>query len=186
LKDRQHLHAFKLSNFFHIPDRYVYILYKIFDSIVNQSRHSLKAILHLTSDYLMLIPDTESKKYIENIFQLFKQQVEQIVPNVTILPAKKLAHLTLTHGLSSLFNLSTDQRASLIQLAQICIDFDRSINWHLRLYSREQISPHEVVYRVVSSTRETTLHNCLLLKPNDLFMVLDNSRIGEQENVFGE
>jgi hypothetical protein len=37
-----------------------------------------------------------------------------------------------------------DQRASLIQLARICIDFDRSINWHLRLYSREETSPNEV------------------------------------------
>jgi hypothetical protein len=45
----------------------------------------------------------------------------------------------------------------------------------------------KAVYRVISSTRETTnSNNCLLLKINDLFMVLDNGRIGEQENVFGE
>ncbi len=37
-----------------------------------------------------------------------------------------------------------DQRTSLIQLARVCIDFDRSINWNLRLYSREQNSINEV------------------------------------------
>jgi hypothetical protein len=67
-----------------------------------------------------------------------------LVPNISILPAKKLAHLTLAHGLSSLFNLTLDQRASVIQLARICIDFDRSIHWNLRLYSREQSSTNEV------------------------------------------
>jgi hypothetical protein len=74
-----------------------------------------------------------------------------LVPNVSILPAKKLAHLTLAHGLSSIFNLSMDQRASLIQLARVCIDFDRSVNWSLRLYSREKSSMNEVrsfIYRI--------------------------------------
>ena len=61
-----------------------------------------------------------------------------VVSNVSVFPAKRLAHLTLTNGLSSLFNLSTHQRASLIQLARIYLDLDRSINWNLRLYSREQ------------------------------------------------
>jgi hypothetical protein len=67
-----------------------------------------------------------------------------LVPNVPILPAKNLSHLTLIHGLSSLFHLSPDQRTSLIQLARVCIDLDRPINWYLRLYSREQSSPNEV------------------------------------------
>lgn len=67
-----------------------------------------------------------------------------LVPNVSILPAKRLAHLTLAHGLSSLFNLSAHQRASLIQLARIYLDFDRSINWTLRLYSREEILADQV------------------------------------------
>ncbi|CAF3912045.1 unnamed protein product [Rotaria magnacalcarata] len=109
-----------------------------------------------------------------------------LVPTVSILPAKKLAHLTLTHGLSSLFYLSTDQRASLLQFARLYFDLDRPVNWSLRLYSREKSSVNETVYRVVSSTKETTINKCLLLKANDLFMVLDNGRIGEQENVFGE
>ena len=116
----------------------------MFDSIVNQYQHDLKIILHVTNDYLMLIPDTTSKKIMENIFESFREQFEKLVPSVPVLQAKKLAHLTLTHGLSTLFNLSMDQRATLIQLARICIDFDRSINWRLRLYSREEISPNEV------------------------------------------
>jgi hypothetical protein len=44
-----------------------------------------------------------------------------------------------------------DQRASLIQLARVCIDFDRSVNWSLRLYSREKSSMNEVssfIYRI--------------------------------------
>ncbi|CAF1347078.1 unnamed protein product [Adineta steineri] len=190
LRDRQHLRAFKLSSFFYVPDQFVHTLHKIFDSVIRQYhslfKQSLRVVLHSTSDYLMLIPDNESKKVVENIFDMIKQQFEQIVPNVSILPAKKLAHLTLTHGLSSLFNLSTEQRAALLQLGKICLDLDRSINWSLRLYSREQTSANEVVYRVVASTRETTIHNCLLLKVNDLFMILDNGRTGEEENVFGE
>jgi len=67
-----------------------------------------------------------------------------LVPNISILPPKKLSHLTLAHGLSSLFHLTLEQRTTLIQLARICIDFDRSVNWHLRLYSREQSATNEV------------------------------------------
>jgi hypothetical protein len=40
-----------------------------------------------------------------------------------------------------------DQRTSLIQLARICLDFDRSVNWNLRLYSREQTFTNEVRLR---------------------------------------
>lgn len=35
-------------------------------------------VLHSTSDYLMLIPDSESKKLIDKIFDMIKQQFEQI------------------------------------------------------------------------------------------------------------
>jgi hypothetical protein len=38
----------------------------------------LRVVLHLTSDYLMLIPDNENKKIIETIFDMIKQQFEQI------------------------------------------------------------------------------------------------------------
>ncbi|CAF1081731.1 unnamed protein product [Rotaria sordida] len=190
LNDRQYLRAFKLSGFFHVPDRYVYSLHKIFDSVVEQYRKLIKqllrTILYTTNDYLMLMPDIESKKLIQTIFDMFKQQFELIVPDVSIIPAKKIVHLTLTHGLSTLFHLSNDQRTSLIQLAQLCIELDRPINWNLRLYSRERSSMNETVYRVISSTKDTTNNKGLVLKANDLFMVLDNGRISEQENVFGE
>ncbi|CAF3172621.1 unnamed protein product [Rotaria socialis] len=190
LNDRQYLRAFKLSSFFHIPDRHVHTFHKVFDSVMEQYhrlfKQLLRVVLYTTNDYLMLIPDTETKNIVQNIFDMLKQQFEKIVPTVSILPAKKLAHLTLTHGLSTLFNLPTDQRASLLQFARLYFDLDRPVNWSLRLYSREKSSMNETVYRVVSSTKETTINKCLLLKANDLFMVLDNGRIGEQENVFGE
>ena len=124
-----------------------------------------------------------------------------------MVPSKKIAHITLGHSLNSLLNLSLDQRALLIQLARITIDFDRSIRWNFRLYSREQSSMNEVVffaidyieillikfllyfqvvYRVVSSLTEMPNSHSLWLKSNDLFMVLDNGHIGEQEYVYGE
>ncbi|CAF3461539.1 unnamed protein product [Rotaria sp. Silwood1] len=190
LNDRQYLRAFKLSSFFHVPDRHVYKLHKVFDSVIEQYHRLFKQLLHvvlyITNDYLMLMPDIEGKKLVQTIFDMIKQQFELIVPNVPIIPAKKVTHLTLTHGLSSLFNLSIEQRVSLKQLAELCIELDRPVNWNLRLYSRERSSMNEIVYRVVSSTTDTTINKCLLLKANDLFMVLDNGRIGEQENVFGE
>ncbi|CAF3439289.1 unnamed protein product [Rotaria sp. Silwood1] len=176
--------------FFHVPDRHVYKLHKVFDSVIEQYHRLFKQLLHvvlyITNDYLMLMPDIEGKKLVQTIFDMIKQQFELIVPNVPIIPAKKVTHLTLTHGLSSLFNLSIEQRVSLKQLAELCIELDRPVNWNLRLYSRERSSMNEIVYRVVSSTTDTTINKCLLLKANDLFMVLDNGRIGEQENVFGE
>ncbi len=41
-------------------------------------KQMLKVVLHLTNDYLMIIPDTETKKILETIFELIKQQFEQI------------------------------------------------------------------------------------------------------------
>ena len=81
LKDRQHLRAFKLSSFFYVPNQYVYTLHQVFDSVVKQYytlfKQLLRMVLHITSDYLMLIPDNESKKIIETIFDMIKQQFEQ-------------------------------------------------------------------------------------------------------------
>jgi len=84
-----------------------------------------------------------------------------LVPNVSILPAKKLPHLTLTHGLASLFNLSNERRSSLLQLARICIDLDRSVNWTLRLYSREQSSVNEVRFFLFFFVREQKMKEYL-------------------------
>lgn len=41
-------------------------------------KQMLKIVLHMNNDYLMLIPDTESKKTMETIFELIKQEFQQI------------------------------------------------------------------------------------------------------------
>lgn len=101
LNDRQYLRAFKLSSFFHvktskykspgndfsmsfdqIPDQHVYKLHEVFDSVTEQYRKVFKKLLHValytTNDYLMLIPDTETKNILQTIFDMIKQEFEQI------------------------------------------------------------------------------------------------------------
>jgi len=67
-------------------------------------------------------------------------------------PPKNLAHITLCQGLSSLYNLTTEQRGFLVQLARTCIDFDRPVNWTLRLYAREQTSTNRVGFLKLDKT----------------------------------
>lgn len=38
----------------------------------------LRLTLHTTNDYLMLLPDAESRKVIVNLFQMLKSQFEQL------------------------------------------------------------------------------------------------------------
>lgn len=55
-----------------------------------------------------------------------------------------MSHMTLVHGLTTVFNLNVEQRGLLTQLVHLVIDFDRPIRWTLRLYSREQPTLAEV------------------------------------------
>lgn len=54
----------------------------MFDTVVEQYHKSFKQLLHVnlytTNEYLMLIPDNESKATLQKIFDTMKQQFEQI------------------------------------------------------------------------------------------------------------